>query len=91
MADHIQGKVTEVIDGDTFVINVEQRGPQNEYEYKDYEKIRIAKINAPELKSRFGLLAKIILEIKIKNKTVHCTIQGRDTYGRVVATFKIVS
>ena len=91
MADLIQGEVTEVIDGDTFVLNVEQIGTQNKEEYKNSEKIRIANIDAPELKSPFGLSSKISLENKIKGKTVHCTIQTRDSYGRVVATIKIVS
>lgn len=91
MADLIQGKVTEVIDGDTFVMTVEQVGTQNQYEYSITEKIRIQNFDAPEFKSPLGLRSKKSLETKIKGKTVHCTVASRDTYGRIVASVKIVN
>jgi len=91
MADFIQGKVTEVIDGDTFVMTIEQVGTQNQYEYNNSEKIRIQNFDAPELKSPFGLRSKTSLEMKIKGKTVLCTVASRDTFGRIVATVKIVN
>ena len=84
MADIIEGPVTCVIDGDTFEMQVTHVG-NNEHGYYDSERIRIANINAPELGTMQGLIARNKLEKILLDRVVRCTVQTRDDYGRIVA------
>ena len=85
MADTIRGPVTNIVDGDTFDMKVTHVGKNNEHDYNDVERIRIADISAPELKQLGGEHSKDLLELKLKGKEVRCSVQTRDTYGRIVA------
>ena len=76
MADIIQGPVTHVIDGDTFDMQVTHTGKFNEYDdYNQYERIRIADIDAPELGTRQGRIARDRLQKcpSRQNGSLHCT------------------
>ncbi len=88
--DVIQGLTINVIDGDTFDMNVTHVGTQNRFQYNITERIRIAEIDAPELKSLLGLRSKNILHQKLHRKVVKCFIQARDEYGRIVAKVQIL-
>lgn len=90
MADTIRGPVIKVIDGDTFDMKVKFTGNDNKNKYNDEERIRIADIDAPELRSPAGRRSKEQLENKLKSKEVRCYVQARDTYGRIVAEVKIL-
>ncbi len=91
MADIIQGPVTHVIDGDTFDMQVTHTGKFNEYDdYNQYERIRIADIDAPELGTRQGRIARDRLQNARQGKMVRCTVQTRDVYGRIVASVKVL-
>lgn len=90
MSDIIQGPVTRIIDGDTFDLNVTHVGTSNERKYNDSETIRLAGFDAPELPSRAGQRSKETLTLKLSGQTVRCTVQARDTYGRVVATVSVL-
>ena len=90
MADTIRGPVLQVIDGDTFDIKVTHVGKNNQYEYNNKERIRIAGGDAPELNTMAGILAKNDLENKLSGKEVRCTVQARDTYHRIVASVEIL-
>lgn len=90
MADVIQGPVTQVIDGDTFDMTVSRIGTNNKNKYNGTERIRIASIDAPELNTLAGKRSKDSLERKIKGKNVSCSVQARDTYGRIVADVRLV-
>lgn len=90
MADTIRGSVSKVIDGDTFDMNVTHTGKDNQYDYSNSERIRIANIDAAELGSFGGYRDKTKLEKTILGKEVRCSIQARDTYHRVVADVKII-
>ena len=90
MADTIRGPVTNVIDGDTFDMNVTHLGKKNTIKYNDDERIRIAGIDAPEINTEEGKKAKKKLEKKISGKEVRCTVQARDTYGRIVADIEVI-
>lgn len=90
MADTIQGPVTNVVDGDTFDINVTHVGSSNQIKYNNSERIRIASIDAPELGTPAGTRSKQSLERRILNKVVHCTVQARDTFHRIVAHVRIM-
>jgi endonuclease YncB( thermonuclease family) len=90
MADTIKGPVTRVIDGDTFDMDVTHVGKNNKHKYKNSERIRIASIDAPELRSPGGRRSKDLLAKKLKGKKVRCSVQSRDTYGRIVADVHVL-
>ena len=78
MTDTIRGPVINVIDGDTFEIEVTHVAKNNAHEYNDTERIRIADIDAPELNTGAGARSKSILQRKLKGKNVRCYVQTRD-------------
>lgn len=84
MADVIWGDVVNVVDGDTFDVNVTHPARANKMTYNNQERIRIAGIDAPEIPSASGLRAKHHVEKHLLGKHVKLTIQSRDTYGRLV-------
>lgn len=90
MADWIEGPVTQIIDGDTFRMRVEWFGRNNSYSYNGDQRIRIAGMNAPELGSPLGEAAKQQLQNRIGGRYVRCTVQARDTYGRLVCQVRVV-
>ena len=90
MSDIIQGPVTRIIDGDTFEMRLTHIGTSNSKSYKDNETVRIAGFDAPELPSPAGQRSKENLARKLTGKAVRCTVQARDTYGRVVATVSVL-
>lgn len=90
MADTVRGKVTSVIDGDTFDMSVTHIGKSNKTDYNDNERIRIAGIDKPELNTQAGQKAKGTLTQKLLGKEVRVTIQARDTYMRLVGTVDVL-
>lgn len=90
MADTIRGKVINIVDGDTFDMTVTHTGKNNQHNYNDEERTRIANIDAPELKTPGGKRSKELLVNNLLGKEVRCYVQARDTYGRIVANVEIV-
>lgn len=70
-----KGKVTKIIDGDTFKI-------------KGGKSIRLSNVRAPELGAKGGAEAKQELDSLIHKKTVSYTTVGK-SYGREVANVRI--
>lgn len=64
--------VTKVLDGDTFITNTGT-------------KVRMLKIDAPELKQKDGNMSKVWLEAYILNKEVELRETKKDMYGRTLA------
>lgn len=89
MADTFRGPVTNIVDGDTFDMNITSVGENNEHEYNAEETIRIAGIDEPELSTPAGRRSKDLLERKLKGKKVQCYVQARDSYGRIVADVRV--
>ena len=90
MQDTIYGMVDSVIDGDTIIIIVTEVSKANQSTYNRWERIRIVNIDVSELGSLDGDRDKVKLENAIKRKKVQCSVQSRDTFGRVVADVKVV-
>lgn len=91
MADIIEGPVTRVIDGDTFEMRVTHVGESNEYDdYNQYERIRIADTDAPELGTLQGSIARSQLQRALQGKIVRCTVLTRDCYRRIIANVKVL-
>lgn len=91
MTDTIRGKVTRIIDGDTFDLFVTHHGKHNSNKYNSTERIRIADTDAPELSTHAGVRTKLLLHSILAEKEVRCHVQARDAYGRIVATVQILN
>lgn len=89
MADTLRGRVSRVIDGDTFELSGVTATAPSGNKYNSTETIRIADIDAPELNTGAGKRSRDALERKINGKVVTCTVKSRDTYGRVVASVRV--
>jgi len=90
MPDIIIGPVIDVIDGDTFDMRVTHIGTNNKEKYNGNERVRIADIDAPELRTLAGLRSKEQLFRKLNGEKVRCDVQARDIFGRIVAEVKIL-
>jgi len=90
MTDTIRGPVINIVDGDTFDMKVTYVGKNNKHEYNYEERIRIADIDEPELRTPAGKRSKNLLERKLKGKEVMCYVRARDSYGRIVADVKVL-
>ena len=83
--DVIWGQVIEVIDGDTFEVDVTDESDANKYDYDEQETVRIRGVDAPELPDQQGRLAKEYLENRILGYEVELHVHARDAYRRLVA------
>lgn len=72
----ITGKVVSVHDGDTITV----------LEGTTQIKVRLAEIDAPELKQAFGQRARQALGEKVQGKEVRVEWKSKDKYGRVLGT-----
>ena len=71
--------VRRVIDGDTFEI---------EDPWGLRTRVRLRRLNAPELDQPGGPEAKIALEARLLGRRIHLKVHARDRYGRVIATVR---
>ena len=69
----ISARVRYVIDGDTFEL------------FGNYPRIRLFGVDAPEMKSRGGSVARAQLAKLIQGRSLDCQIITHDKYGRIVA------
>ena len=77
VAETITGKVISVADGDTITILVD----------KTKHRIRLAEIDAPELKGQpYGKASKAHLSALVYNKLVLVEYTKKDRYGRLIGT-----
>lgn len=72
----LEGRVVSVHDGDTVTVLVDN----------EQVKVRLAEIDAPELKQPFGAKSKQSLSSKVFNKSVRVESAGKDRYGRTLGT-----
>lgn len=87
LAHTITGRVTRVIDGDTVVVKDEGGDLKPEDKDKNRQvRVRLADIDAPEMKQPYGREAKAALVNMVMGKRVTATYTCRDRYGRLLAT-----
>jgi len=84
--DEAYGIVTNVVDGDTFDVTIEKADAKVAY---SVERIRLADVDSPEMKSESGPAAKDFTFAVLMNKRVYLDIDdlsanGRDSYGRLI-------
>ena len=88
--DRIKGKVTNVVDGDTFDVNVTWVSPANTYKYNVSERIRINQIDAPEVYEPGYVTATDKLRRRIGGKMVSLAVHSRDAYRRLICDVSLV-
>jgi len=84
--DEAYGVVVNVVDGDTFDINVEKADRRV---VSSIERVRLADVDSPEIATSEGLQAKDLTSAVLLNKRVFLDIDdlsgnGRDPYGRLI-------
>lgn len=75
-AESLTGRVVGISDGDTITVLVERQ----------QVKVRLADIDAPESKQAFGSRSKQALSDLCFHKDARLETQGKDQYGRTIAT-----
>jgi len=75
-AERVQATVTEISDGDTFVVRADRMSILN---------VRLYGIDAPELSQPHGLEAKAFLSKLVESKTISLEILDVNRYGQSVA------
>jgi len=75
------GTVTRVIDGDTIVVGT---NPADSNAVRRTSIVRLAEIDAPELKTEFGPASKAALSAMILHKQVVVVWDHRGRYGRMI-------
>ena len=73
--------VTRVIDGDTVELAVDLG-----FAITINEKFRLLGVDTPEMPTPEGKSAKAAVEVKLLNKTITVRSEGKDKYGRYLAT-----
>lgn len=81
LAAPLQGQVTKLFDGDSFVFQPAGGGKPLEIRLKD--------IDAPEICQAGGPEARDFLQDYVRDKTVRIDTQGPDSYGRTLAVLTV--
>lgn len=96
-AAEITGTVTKVLDGDTILVKEDSTTvipTENKNTFiiqRGTFKVRLADIDAPELKQEFGEKSKEALQILIDSKKVKVIFHQIDIYGRVIGTVYLIN
>lgn len=80
----MEGRVSKVSDGDTVWVNVELENGVRVGERR--EKVRLAKIDAPEKKQPYGKESAEYLSNRVFGKVVQIVYEKADRYGRILGT-----
>lgn len=70
--ERIRGRVSKILDGDTFTLSGTSR------------RIRVWGLDAPERKERGGSAATQTMRSLISGQTLDCVVRDMDRYGRIV-------
>lgn len=87
--DWIEGPVTQIVDGDTFDMQVEWVGESNSSQYNNEERIRVRGVDAPEVGTAGAAAATEALRKRFGGQYVHCDVHTRDTYSRLVCDVRV--
>jgi micrococcal nuclease len=76
-----KAELVRVVDGDTIIVNIDLGMDV----WLHQVRIRLLHINAPEMKTPEGPIAKAYLESLIKGQSLSVTTKSKDKYGRRLA------
>ena len=86
-ADIITTTLTRIIDGDTIIVCLAAHPPRAcPPACAGLRRVRLADIDAPELKQPHGEAARSFLAALIADKSIRCDSSKTDRYGRLLAT-----
>jgi hypothetical protein len=88
--DFLIGNVMDVLDGETFELNVTRVGKNNRHIYDHEEKIHINRLKPAEIVSLIGARPKPLLERILKKREVMCLVHSRDQGGKIEADVFII-
>ncbi|NIS73687.1 MAG: hypothetical protein GTO08_00055 [Deltaproteobacteria bacterium] len=88
--DFIIGNVLNVLDGETFELEVTRVGRRNSHRYKGEEKIRINTLKPAEFVTLMGAHPRPILDRILRKKEVMCLVHSRSTGGHIEADVYII-
>jgi len=85
----IQGRVTDIIDGKSFVLTTQhEKQADNDFIQRHFT-VTIADSDSPKITSLSGIIAKLQLEKKLAGQQVQCEIVEQRIRDRVVAQFNL--
>lgn len=90
MTDFISGYVTEVLNGESFILNVNGRDSSNKFKYNNQETIFIPGIDTDRSDSLGYKNDTSLLISYLQGKEVECHIQKRDEQSRLIARVKVI-
>lgn len=85
MADLIQGTVSYIMDRRTFAIDITHVGAKNQDKYLGSETVRIRQLMGSDKAPVQAGETKQELESLLKQQSVKCRVDHRDSYHRIVA------
>jgi len=85
MANMIKGLVTNIVDGNTFEISVQNNNGLSSAGEKRTEIIRIQGMDKPSISTLSGILAKLELEKKIVGRILECEIVEKNDNDQLIA------
>ena len=85
MVDIIWGNGSDVLSGDSFVLNVTHRKNGNKENYTDLEKIRITSADLPGFPREQSNWAPDVLKRCVKDAFLKCEVDERDAEGVLLA------
>lgn len=82
--DRIWGYALKVLDGDTFVLDVDSKSRSNGHRYNDVERVRLRAVDAPERGQAGAAAATARLRRRVTGRRVGVVVHSRDVYGRLI-------
>lgn len=88
--DFLIGNVLEILDDETFEMEVMRVGRKNRRAYGYEEKIHIHRLKQSEITTLIGPHPKPFLERMLKGKEVMCLVHSREPGGQIEADVFII-
>jgi len=89
MKNIIQGQVTDILDGNSFILAVSDKLFTKNDWGTDYLTVRIANSMLPAPTTLAGILAKLELEKKLGGQRVNCEIIEHKIHNQVIAHINV--
>jgi len=90
--DWVQGVVLEALTGNSFLLKLNLiDDKQSNIVYHQIERIRMNGVEAPEMDSYEGILARNRLNTRLQNQKVHCDVIKREPDNYLLCTVKVLT
>ena len=89
--DIIKGKVTRIINGETFELRVDALNYDNQGVYVSVERVLITDLHSPKLYQRHGFRIKKLLRKTIGGRVLRIEVLNRNNKGHLETTYSRLS